>query len=479
MPFLRHCVLAGAAVVWASAGEARAVDLKWGVNGHPLLSYPGTTIEQQLDYVKGLGMTSYRVDIGRLDQVPRFAQLVRAAKARGIEILPVVVPALDLDKLAAEDLYAKAYQLAVGLVSRFKDDIRVWELGNELENYAIIRPCEMQDDGVQYNCAWGPAGGVGPLEYYGPRWAKVSAVLKGLSDATTAVDPAIRKAIGTAGWGHTGAFTRMQQDGIRWDISVWHMYGADPEWAFKTLATFKRPIWVTEFNNPFGGQRSAKEQADGLVRTMARLRQLQRAYNVEAAYVYELMDEPYWAPNFEAYMGLVTLTKDERGHWMPGERKPAYAAVRHMIAQANPITGTASDCHLNPHNRLEAPVSMQISYSYCLLLQRPVDGHGFNGWKRASEGGMPIADVLLSMLSSEEFNLKHGVARMGSAEFARLLYRLLLGREADAAGLASYVTQLESGSMSRVDAQRSIIHSGEFRARHPLLLASNDALPPH
>ena len=118
----------------------------------------------------------------------------------------------------------------------------------------------MRDDGVQYNCAWGPAGGVGPLEYYGPRWRKVSAVLKGLSDGTTAVDPAIRKAMGTAGWGHLGAFARMQQDGIRWDISVWHMYGSDPEWAFKTLAGFKRPIWVTEFNHPGAGSARARRR---------------------------------------------------------------------------------------------------------------------------------------------------------------------------------------------------------------------------
>src|SRR5262249_44160474 len=151
-----------------------------------------------------------------------------------------------------------------------------------------------------------------PLEYYGPRWRKVSAVLKGLSDATTAVDPAIRKAMGTAGWGHLGAFTRMEQDGIRWDISVWHMYGEDPEWAFKKLAGFKRPIWVTEFNHPLGGQRSVAAQADGLVRAMIRLRQLQHAYSVEAAHVYELLDETYWAPSNEASMGLVALVKDDK-----------------------------------------------------------------------------------------------------------------------------------------------------------------------
>ena len=153
------------------------------------------------------------------------------------------------------------------------------------------RPCEKRDDGTKYPCQWGPAGGVTALEYYGPRWAKVSAVLKGLSDGMTAADPTIRKAMGTAGWGHMGAFERMQRDGIQWDISVWHIYGEDPEWAFAKLAQFKRPIWVTEFDNPRGSQEDEQQQAAGISLMMSRLRALKDRYNVEAAYIYELMDE--------------------------------------------------------------------------------------------------------------------------------------------------------------------------------------------
>ncbi|MFZ1102880.1 MAG: DUF4214 domain-containing protein, partial [Hyphomicrobiaceae bacterium] len=423
-----------------------AGDLIWGANGHPLMSYPGTTYEQQLDYLKALGMTSYRVDISRLDQADRLARLVRLAKARGIEILPVITPALGLDKLGADELYAKAHALATSLVARFKGDIRVWELGNELETYAIIKACEMRDDGVQYNCAWGPAGGVGPLEYYGPRWRKVSAVLKGLSDGTTAVDPAIRKAMGTAGWGHLGAFARMKQDGIRWDISVWHMYGSDPEWAFKTLASFKRPIWVTEFNHPGGGQRSAAAQADGLVRAMTRLRQLQHTYNVEAAHVYELMDETYWAPSLEASMGLVPLVKDAKGGWAPGEPKPAFAAVKRMIAGPTATAGPA-DCHLNPYNRLSSPAGMVVSYGYCLVLGRPVDGQGLEDRRRALERDTPVGGVLADLLQSEELGAKHRVSAMSDTDYVRWLYRLLLGREPDGAGLASYTSALASGAM--------------------------------
>ena len=279
--------------------------MRLGANGHPLVSYHGVTFERQLDLLQDLGLTSYRVDIRDGGQADALARLVSLAKVRGIEILPVITPAFDLDREEPADLYQKSYELAVALVSRFKSDIRVWELGNEMENFAIIQPCEMRDDGTQYPCEWGPAGGVGALEYYGPRWKKVSAVLKGLSDGTASVDPGIRRAIGTAGWGHLGAFERMKADGIEWEISVWHMYGEDPEWAFKALAAYDRPIWVTEFNNPHGSRDGEDVQAQGLRKSILELRELAQRYRVEAAHIYELLDEPYWGEDFEAQMGLV------------------------------------------------------------------------------------------------------------------------------------------------------------------------------
>jgi Domain of unknown function (DUF4214) len=471
MRIARGCLLAGLVAASAFGAEAQQAkgDLIWGANGHPLVSYPGTTIEQQLDYLVDLGMTSYRVDIGGAHMAPRLANLIAAAKARGIAILPVIVPALDLDKHQPQELYAKAHELAVALVSQFKDDIRVWELGNELENYAIIQPCEMRDDGVQYNCGWGPAGGVGPLEYYGPRWAKVSAVLKGLSDGTTAVDPTIRKAMGTAGWGHTGALARMQQDGIRWDISVWHMYGEDPESAFKVLASFNRPIWVTEFNHAQGGAAGEREQARGLAFAVTRLRQLRSAYNVEAAHVYELMDETYWAPNFEAMMGLVRLDRNGKGGWQPGALKPAYVQVKQLIARSDGPAPGSGDCHLNGYNRLNSPSSMQLSYVYCLALQRPPDGAGFRDWIETLKGGGHASQVLLAHLTSGEFAARHGVGGLSNADFVALMYRTLLGREADGGGRSTYASALDTGAMTRSQVAASIVGSAEFSTTHPML----------
>jgi hypothetical protein len=452
-------------------------DVLWGVNGHPLVSYPGVTIERQLGLLQDLGLKSYRVDISGLDQMARLAQLVAAAKSRGIQILPVVAPALSLDKDTPEQLYAKAHALASTLVARFKDDIRVWELGNEMENYAIIRACEMREDGTQYNCGWGPAGGVSPLDYYGPRWAKVSAVLKGLSDGTSAVDPTIRKAMGTAGWGHLGAFTRMQQDGIRWDISVWHMYGQDPEWAFKFLAKFERPIWVTEFNHGSGGHRSALEQADGLTRAMVRMRQLREAYNVEAAHIYELMDESYWAPNFEAFMGLVTLERNEANQWKLGSPKPAYAAVKAMVS-APQSAEVRRACNLNPSNKLSTPYAIEVSYIYCLTLQRAVDEHGLSDWAAALSKGMVPTQLAEATIASAEFQQKHGDSVASNARFVSLLWRLLLGREPEEVESGESVARLESKAVNKAELAKALMNSEEFKARHPLLFPLADPLLP-
>jgi hypothetical protein len=155
----------------------------------------------------------------------------------------------------------------------------------------------------------------------------------------------------------------MQQDGIRWDISVWHLYGDDPEWAFKTLAEFKRPIWVTEFNNPYGSQRSEQQQAEGLAQAMTRLRSLQRRYDIEAAHIYELMDEPYWAPSFEAFMGLVRLVREGEQGWTAGNPKPAYHAVKQLIRGANTMPAIARNCDLDAHVRLAAAPRVQVSYA--------------------------------------------------------------------------------------------------------------------
>ncbi len=305
----------------------------WGVNGHPLASYHGVTLEEQVTALKALGVRSYRVDVQTLDQLPRLKKLVDLAEASDVEILPVFTPKLDLNAATAEEIYSTSKTLAYETAALLGAQVNIWELGNELENFAIIQPCEMRDDGTQYPCEWGPAGGLYPLDYYGPRWEKVAAVMRGLDAGMKQAGGKYRTAMGTAGWGHIGAFQRMKQSGINWDISVWHLYGQDPEWAFKALAEYGKPIWVTEFNHPKGSMESEAAQADGLKATMELLQRLRKLYPIEAAHIYELMDETYWAPDFEAYMGLVQLDSDGKNGWRVGKPKAAFKVVQDIIRQ--------------------------------------------------------------------------------------------------------------------------------------------------
>lgn len=314
---------------------ARATDpaFIWGVNGHPLASYHGVTLEEQVAALKALGVHSYRVDLQSIEQLPRLKELVNLANSGGVEVLPVFTPKIDLNTATIDEVYSTSKTLAYETATMLRDQIKVWELGNELENFAIIQPCEMRDDGTQYPCDWGPAGGLYPLDYYGPRWDKIAAVMRGLDAGMKQAGGDYRTAMGTAGWGHIGAFQRMKQSGLEWDISVWHLYGQDPEWAFKALAEYGKPIWITEFNHPKGSIESEPAQADGLKQTMELIQRLRKLYPIEAAHIYELMDETYWAPDFEAYMGLIRLNSDGKNGWRSGQPKAAFKIVQDVIRQ--------------------------------------------------------------------------------------------------------------------------------------------------
>ncbi|MER9028117.1 DUF4214 domain-containing protein [Mesorhizobium sp. M0674] len=473
------CALIGTACLLAMASSAFG-DILWGANGHPITAYPGISVERQFDYLEDLGMKSYRVNISDLSSADRLAEIVAEGKKHGIEVLPVITPGnVDLDKDNTDELYAKTRALAVALGSRFKDDIRAWELGNETENYAIIKACEKRDDGTTYPCEWGPAGGTGVLDYFGPRWAKVSAVLKGLSDGMSEVDPGISKAMGTAGWGHTGAFERMKQDGIKWDISIWHMYGQDPEPAFKVLASYGKPIWVTEFNNPYGSRQSERQQAEGLMQSMLRLRQLQAKYNVEAAHIYELLDETYWAPDFEASMGLVRLVGSAERGWSPAGPKAAYIAVRDLILGPRPLPRPERGCDFADSGKIVTATMRQASFSHCLILGRKASDEDIERWSAAlDDGSADVPKMMIDLMHSREFLRKYSIIGLSDRAYVGFLYRLLMDRDGDGYGLDVYSKQLRDGSMSRDSIARGMITSSEFTDKYAVHLAATAKTAP-
>ena len=321
-----------ASVSPATAGDSPPPVL-WGVNGHPFSAYPGITPEDQIAEVARLGLKSHRVNVTRADQVADLKRLIRIAAERKVTILPILTPPVALADTSAEDLYRQSKQFAEAVVGPLKGQVTVWELGNEMESFAIIHPCEMKDDGTQYNCKWGPAGGVGVDEYFTPRWRKVSAVLKGLSVGVAGVDPKARKAMGTAGWGHLGAFERLRNDGVAWDISVWHQYSEDADWAYEKLQAYGKPIWITEFSPPNADRPDAEALRPARLEAMMRkILKTARKFRIEAAFIYELLDEPYWTDSPEARFGLLTMTRSGSA-WRIAAPHPSVATVQRITGE--------------------------------------------------------------------------------------------------------------------------------------------------
>lgn len=272
-------------------------------------------------------MTHYRVS-GRSDRLERLYSL---GQQYGVGLLPLLTAGGNWRDKDPDTLYQEHFELARSRSRQHRGRFPVWECGNELENHAILQPCEMRDDHTQYPCDWAPATGDIPLDYSGDRFDQVSAVVRGLVNGVGEGDPDAKRAIGTAGWGHIAPFEMWQDRGIDWEITVWHDYETVSEDYLKTLASFGKPIWITEFNAGGGGTETEAENARLIRERIAYYREMAPVYDIEAAFVYELLDEPYWS-GFESMMGLYRMEGSDSSGWRVGNPKPAGTAVQEMLS---------------------------------------------------------------------------------------------------------------------------------------------------
>ena len=96
---------------------------------------------------------------------------------------------------------------------------------------------------------------------------------------------------------------------------------------------------------------------------------------------------------------------------------------------------------------------------YTKCLGRPADAAGHWGWvKQLQQKNLNGAQIAEAFFFSEEFVNKN----VSDEVYIATLYRTILGREADAAGLAGWVEQLQSSQMTRRDVLGAFIESTEF-----------------
>jgi len=85
----------------------------------------------------------------------------------------------------------------------------------------------------------------------------------------------------------------------------------------------------------------------------------------------------------------------------------------------------------------------QVVRVYLACLDRLPDNAGLNHWVGALGGGVALADVADTLMSSEEFRQKFG--SLSNQAFVEQLYQNVLGRRGDAAGVAHWTSQLDAG----------------------------------
>lgn len=117
----------------------------------------------------------------------------------------------------------------------------------------------------------------------------------------------------------------------------------------------------------------------------------------------------------------------------------------------------------------------QVYALYDGLLHRLADEGGRVGFTSQLAAGTSLADVTAGILSSPEYASHHGpVASQTDATFVDGLYTVVLGRHADAEGLAGWTQQLSSGA-SRGAVAAQIVLSAEHLARLHDVFVPDDA----
>jgi hypothetical protein len=102
-----------------------------------------------------------------------------------------------------------------------------------------------------------------------------------------------------------------------------------------------------------------------------------------------------------------------------------------------------------------------VAAAYCAVLDRPADNGGFAFQLQVLNSGVSRFDLLVSFFRSAEFQAP--TQAMQNTDFVTLLYRRLLLREPDPAGLAFQLQALANGA-TREAIFRGFIGSPEFHS---------------
>lgn len=309
--------------------------LVFGINGHPLMqaaySYQAAAADEQFELLRKLGVRWYRVDVvpdstGLVDGT--VVDLARAAKRRGINLLPVLTvrPQPAVTAVAA---YAEGLAIGRGFASRYGSWFSHIEAGNELDTWPL---------------GSGRGGDGSTLsQYNSDSLAVVTAFLRGLARGIKTAAPEVQVIINSAGWRHWAFFAALERDTVDYDIVGYHWFSdmGDIDQPVDSgmsvldhLNRLGKDIWMTEV-----GRRSTIP--DDPVDQGSWIGKYARDFSgfrlVKAFFIYELYEQRDFLLNsdprddVEAFYGIIVCPADPSSCRGPKRPKPAFDIYRRAI----------------------------------------------------------------------------------------------------------------------------------------------------
>jgi hypothetical protein len=398
-------------------------DFVWGINGHNVnYSAYKLNVDMQLDLVKKLGTSYYRVNVnvdagGTPLLLTWFNELLAKAEAKSIKILPVIyLTGLDSAKSEA-DAYSTGMSLGKGFSGLFGSKIDYYEMGNEQDNFLLLPDSHGHDQ-----------DGSLPSQYNSAKFKLLASYLKGMNTGIKTNDPMGKTIVDNGGWLHYGFFQLLKDNNVPFDILGLHWYSEmglmknstlHPD-IINILSGFGKPIWITEINRRYGSYNNNGSNSDfqeSSDKTIAQaewleqyVRELDNTSQVKAFFVYELFDEPE-LPFDENMVGITSWTT---AYTSPG-LKPAFSSVQYLIEE----TQYGYEDYI---------------YGFYQRYNKFIDVSGINYWSPIFKAGRNKAQLLNAM-----FYESHDV-------FVGEMYRDLLDQATpDAAEKANWINQMKNG----------------------------------
>ncbi|RYY37995.1 MAG: hypothetical protein EOP46_00540 [Sphingobacteriaceae bacterium] len=280
-------------------------NLELGINGHPLgtLPYTSTPATRQIQLLKDMNMTWYRVDVHSKDDggitVPHLWDPLKAAATNGgVKILPMLYTRTFSLNVSETESYNRGKKLGADFAAKYGNYFTYYNLGNEME----------------MKCLYPNKSGQSQADYDRAKYKIIRSYLKGMDEGIKSKDPDAKTMI-DASWLHYGYLRMLEWDGVKFDIIAYHWYsemeGAAagsaykiPDITKKLSALFpKKPIWFTEVNNRYKKTSTHEQDQNAFITKF--IEKCKNNPQVKVLMFYELFDEPQKSGLLEPNYGII------------------------------------------------------------------------------------------------------------------------------------------------------------------------------